>query len=84
MPSKRDLEHKLSEYTSKLERVQKAYNDQLVAREIIEKELQREKHKRLLAEKERDAYSGAYEASLKHFERWSKSKLNRKDVPMTK
>jgi hypothetical protein len=24
-------------------------------------------------EKERDAYSAAYEASLEHFERWSKS-----------
>jgi hypothetical protein len=25
------------------------------------------------AEKERDAYSAAYEASLQHFEKWSKT-----------
>lgn len=26
------------------------------------------------SEKERDAYSAAYEASLQHFEKWTKSK----------
>jgi hypothetical protein len=33
------------------------------------------------AEKERDAYSAAYEASLKHFERWSQKKQLQKSVP---
>jgi regulator of replication initiation timing len=97
------LEYKFAETRSKLARIQQAQDDQLLAKEILEKEIDIERSKRLLAEKERlvpcllrlhlhghasdnltiiypcrDAYIAAYEASLKHFEKWSKTKILRK------
>jgi AmiR/NasT family two-component response regulator len=73
----RDLEYKLGEARSKLARTQQSLEDQILARELVEKELEKERLMRMHSEKERDAYSAAYEASLKHFERWSKTKLTR-------
>lgn len=71
----KDLEFKLAEARSKLARAQQAQDDHLLARELAEKRLEQEKLGRSHAEKERDAYAAAYEASLKHFERWSEKKI---------
>ena len=74
-----ECDKKMAELRVKLESVQKTCDDNFIAREIAEKELQKEKQKRVLAQKERDAYSAAYEASLKHFEKWATHKLVRKE-----
>lgn len=69
-----DLEYKFAVTRSNLARAQQVAEDQVLAREVIERELHHEQRRREHAEKERDAYSSAYEASLKHFERWSEKK----------
>jgi len=71
----KELEFTLAETRSKLARAQQAQDDHLLARELAEKRLEQEKVGRSHAEKERDAYAAAYEASLKHFERWSNRKI---------
>jgi DNA repair exonuclease SbcCD ATPase subunit len=71
----KELEFTLAETRSKLARAQQAQDDHLLARELAEKRLDQEKVGRSHAEKERDAYAAAYEASLKHFERWSNRKI---------
>ena len=68
------LEYKFAVTRSNLARAQQVAEDQVLAREVIERELHHEQRRREHAEKERDAYSSAYEASLKHFERWSEKK----------
>lgn len=79
----KDLEFRLAETRSKLARAQQAQDDHLLARELAEKRLEQEKTARTHAEKERDAYASAYEASLKHFERWSERKISgpRPEIP---
>ena len=72
------LEYKYAETRSKLARIEQAQDDHILAKEVIEKDLEIEKSRRILAEKERDAYIAAYEASLKHFEKFSRTKLQRK------
>ena len=47
------LENKLSETKSKLARVQQYQDDQMLVKEVLEKELDVERSKRILAEKER-------------------------------
>ena len=69
-----DLEYRFAVTRSNLARAQQVAEDQVLAREVIERELHHEQRRREHAEKERDAYSSAYEASLKHFERWSEKK----------
>lgn len=69
------LEFKLAETKSKLARIQQYQDDQMLVKEVLEKELDVERSRRILAEKERDAYIAAYEASLKHFEKWSRTKI---------
>ena len=71
----KDLEFKLAEARSKLARAQQAQDDHLIAREASDKLLEREKQRSAHLEKERDAYAAAYEASLKHFERWSQKRV---------
>ena len=71
----KDLEFRLAEARSKLARALQSQDDHLLAREMAEKRLDQEKLARSHAEKERDAYAAAYEASLKHFEKWSQRKI---------
>ena len=71
----KDLEFRLAEARSKLARALQSQDDHLLARELAEKRLDQEKLARSHAEKERDAYAAAYEASLKHFEKWSQRKI---------
>ena len=71
----KDLEFRLAEARSKLARALQSQDDHLLARELAEKRLEQEKLARSHAEKERDAYAAAYEASLKHFEKWSQRKI---------
>ena len=71
----RELEYKLAETRSRLARLQQSQEDQLLAREVVEKELEMEKSRRISAEKERDAYIAAYEDSLMHIEKFSRAKL---------
>jgi len=66
-----DVEMRLAETRSRLARSAQALDDQKIARECLEKELQMERKVRMHCEKERDAYMAAYEASLKHFEMWA-------------
>lgn len=68
------VEFKLAETRSKLARSQQLYEDLFMAKEQALRELEQERITRIHVEKERDAYSAAYEASLQHFERWKKTK----------
>jgi hypothetical protein len=71
----RQVEFKLAETRSKLARSQQAFDDLVLAKDSALLELEKERMIRLHIEKERDAYSAAYEQSLNHFEKWtSKSK----------
>ncbi len=67
----RQLEFKLAETRSKLARTQQAYDDLSLAKDSALIELEKERMIRLHVEKERDAYSAAYEQSLLHFEKWT-------------
>eukprot|EP01039_Chlorochromonas_danica_P001301 gene1301-1420_t len=69
------LEFKLAETRSKLARTQQLNEDLHLAKEQALRELDQERLTRIHIEKERDAYSAAYEASLQHFERWTKAKV---------
>jgi hypothetical protein len=69
------LEFKLAETRSKLAKSQQLYEDLYMAKEQALRELDQERLTRIHAEKERDAYSAAYEAALQHFERWTKTKV---------
>ena len=69
----------LAEAIKKLNQMQKLCEDQTIAKDLAEKELAKEKQKRRLAQKERDSYSAAYEASLRHYDRWASHKLVRKE-----
>jgi len=67
------LEFRLAETKSVLAKYLQLYEDMAMTKEIAVVELEREKLHRIHVEKERDAYSAAYEASLQHFEKWSKT-----------
>lgn len=67
----RQLEFKLAETRSKLARTQQAYEDLSLAKDSALIELEKERMIRIHAERERDAYSAAYEQSLLHFEKWT-------------
>ncbi|KAJ1409266.1 hypothetical protein B484DRAFT_456115 [Ochromonadaceae sp. CCMP2298] len=70
-PSPRAMELLLSETRAKLAKLEMAHSETLRGQHDLQRELDREKWARVHAEKERDAYSAAYEASLQHFEKWS-------------
>jgi uncharacterized coiled-coil protein SlyX len=70
-----ELEFKLAETRSKLARYQQNVEDLTLARDYTLKELDRERMTRIHIEKERDAYSAAYEASLEHLNKWAKAKV---------
>jgi hypothetical protein len=67
------LEYKLAETKGMLAKYQQLYEDMMMVKEIAVAELEKERLHRVHAEKERDAYSAAYEASLQHFEKWSQA-----------
>eukprot|EP01035_Chromulina_nebulosa_P020148 gene20148-26159_t len=72
------LEYKLAETKSKLARLQSVQDDYFITKDLLERELNIEKSKRLIAEKERDVYINAYESCLKHLEKFSRVKLLKK------
>jgi hypothetical protein len=74
----RDMEFKLAETRSKLARTLHALDDLTLIKDFSLKQLEQEKLARIHVEKERDAYSAAYEASLTHFDKWSRSKSSTK------
>lgn len=65
---------KLAEVQEKLIKAEQDYDDLLLSKEVALRELEQERMTRIHIEKERDAYSAAYEASLRHFEKWTQSK----------
>lgn len=76
----RHMEFKLAETRSKLARSQQAYDDLILAKDSALLELEKERMIRLHIEKERDAYSAAYEQSLLHFEKWATKTKSRFSV----
>lgn len=68
------LEFKLAETRAKLARYQQNLEDLTLAKDFTVKELEKERMTRIHIEKERDAYSAAYEASLQHLNKWAKAK----------
>jgi DNA repair exonuclease SbcCD ATPase subunit len=68
------LELLLAETRAKLLRMEAAYHDMVLLKDAALQELEGERAMRVHAEKERDAFSAAYEASLQHFEKWSRTK----------
>lgn len=73
----KDLEFKYAQSKSYIAQLLQAQDDITLAKEALDKEIEIEQRRRLIAEKERDAYISAYESSLEHFEKWSKVKLKR-------
>lgn len=71
--SGQSLKEMLTDMQSKLSRSEQAYDDICVAKDAAIKEFERERMLRIHIEKERDAYSAAYEASLNHFEKWTRA-----------
>jgi hypothetical protein len=74
------LEFKLAETRAKLARYQQHLEDLSLAKEVTVKELEKERLLRMKAEKERDAYSMAYEMSLKKIDHWAQTKALAKRV----
>lgn len=68
------LESVLSETRQQFAAVQRELESATIHKAKLEKELALEHHRRVTAEKERDAYAAAYETSLKHFEAWNLKK----------
>mmetsp|Transcript_17326 Transcript_17326/g.29300 ORF Transcript_17326/g.29300 Transcript_17326/m.29300 type:complete len:226 (+) Transcript_17326:152-829(+) len=64
------LELLLAETRHRLLVAEQAHHDACVDRDAIAEQLEQEKVVRTIVEKERDAYSAAYEASLEHFDKW--------------
>lgn len=67
----RQVEFKLAEAKARLARTLQTFDDLTLAKDFALKELEQERLMRIHAEKERDAYCAAYEASLSHFDRWT-------------
>ena len=67
------LQTKNAELRARLTRMEKSYDDMCVAKDALVQELEHERMLRIHIEKERDAYSAAYEVSLQHFEKLTKS-----------
>lgn len=65
------LEFRLAETRSKFARSSQMLEDQMLANKNLERDLSYEIELRKHAEKERDAYMAAYEASIKHFEKFA-------------
>ena len=65
------LEFRLAETRSKFARSSQMLEDQMLANKNLERDLTYEIELRKHAEKERDAYMAAYEASIKHFEKFA-------------
>lgn len=74
------LEFKLAETRAKLARYQQHFEDLSLAKENTVKELNKERSLRKRIEKERDAYSAAYEMSLKKIDHWAQTKALAKRV----
>mmetsp|Transcript_27902 Transcript_27902/g.28186 ORF Transcript_27902/g.28186 Transcript_27902/m.28186 type:complete len:271 (+) Transcript_27902:305-1117(+) len=72
-----DMEFRLAQAKCALANAQQSQEDFIMAQEIAERERDKEHAARLLAEKERDAYSIAYEASLKQFGKTKQNKNKR-------
>jgi chromosome segregation ATPase len=70
-----ELEYKLAEAKSHVARLSQTLDDILLGQDQLQKEIEIEKKRREFVEKERDAYEKAYQDSLKHFSRWTKSKM---------
>ncbi len=68
------LELLLGETRSKLARSLQTLDDLSLAKDFAVRQLEQERLARVHVEKERDAYSAAYEASLIHFDKWSRAK----------
>lgn len=82
-----EMEYRLAETRSKLARALQTFDDLSLAKDFAVKQLEQERLARVHVEKERDAYSAAYEASLTHFDKWSRSKqqqLHQKAPAVTK
>jgi hypothetical protein len=73
MTSDKD-DFKVAEARSKLARALQNLDDLTLIKDFALKQLEQEKLTRIHVEKERDAYMAAYEASLTHFDKWSRSK----------
>ena len=65
------LEFRLAEARSKFARSSQMLEDQVLTTKNLERDLSYEIELRKHAEKERDAYMAAYEASIKHFEKFA-------------
>jgi chromosome segregation ATPase len=74
------LEFMLAETRAKLARYQQHFEDLSLAKENTVKELNKERSMRKRIEKERDAYSAAYEMSLKKIDHWAQTKALAKRV----
>ena len=64
-----ELEFKFAEARSALARAQQCMEDHVMSRELAETERNQDRAARLLAERERDAYMAAYEASVRHLDK---------------
>jgi hypothetical protein len=69
------LELLLGETRAKLASALLRVDDLTLAKDFALRQLDYERMLRLSMEKERDAYSAAYEASLQHSEKWAKDKV---------
>jgi bisphosphoglycerate-independent phosphoglycerate mutase (AlkP superfamily) len=56
--------------------MQKSLEDVVMSKEELMRELEMDKLRINHVERERDAYSAAYEASLKNFDKWANSRKN--------
>lgn len=71
------LEFKLAETRAKLARKEQACDDLLISKEDLARDLELERLKLSHVERERDAFSAAYETSLTHFDKWMVVRKNR-------
>eukprot|EP01036_Dinobryon_divergens_P024323 gene24323-32760_t len=77
------LEFKLAETRAKLARTQQAFEDLLLSKEDVDRELELERLKLAHVERERDAFSAAYETSLTHFDKWMVVRKNSRSFAAT-
>lgn len=75
------LELLLAETRAKLLRMEAAYQDAVLVKDTALLELEGERVQRVHAERERDAFSAAYEASLQHFDKWSRASSSNSSRP---
>jgi hypothetical protein len=66
------LDLELNEARALLMQSMKSCRDAITAKKTADNEREAEMKRRLLAEKQRDAYAAAYQQALSHIEKWSK------------